>query len=202
MQGWAELHFGCPHLEPAYVSPLCKTKSEDLSAEVRRAKLKYACAHLLIHHDRCALCLSVCVFDLLLLVEGRMAGYLFSLPEDFFDELSCISNGAATETENPTAINRFGSCNHLTHNRVPPCLAACAAKLSNAKPVTHMLESYTWCMCRDATAEDHAAASSTPSAGWSEGMGATCIACGIGINSQGFTSSAEQRQHFKTDWHR
>lgn len=39
-------------------------------------------------------------------------------------------------------------------------------------------------------------------AAWSEGMGATCIACGIGINSQGFTSSAEQRQHFKTDWHR
>jgi hypothetical protein len=33
-------------------------------------------------------------------------------------------------------------------------------------------------------------------------MGATCIACGIGVNSQGFTSSAEQRQHFKTDLHR
>eukprot|EP00878_Enallax_costatus_P025848 GHUV01027685.1.p1 GENE.GHUV01027685.1~~GHUV01027685.1.p1 ORF type:complete len:168 (+),score=45.90 GHUV01027685.1:260-763(+) len=37
--------------------------------------------------------------------------------------------------------------------------------------------------------------------GWSE-SGATCIACGIGVNSQGFTTSAEQRQHFKTDWHR
>jgi hypothetical protein len=43
---------------------------------------------------------------------------------------------------------------------------------------------------------------SAAAAAWSEGMGATCIACGIGINGQGFTSSAEQRQHFKTDWHR
>eukprot|EP00775_Hariotina_reticulata_P006276 gene6276-6515_t len=37
--------------------------------------------------------------------------------------------------------------------------------------------------------------------GWNE-SGATCITCGIGINSQGFNSPAEQRQHFKTDWHR
>jgi hypothetical protein len=36
---------------------------------------------------------------------------------------------------------------------------------------------------------------------WSE-TGATCIACGIGITSTGFASAAEQRQHFKTDWHR
>lgn len=36
---------------------------------------------------------------------------------------------------------------------------------------------------------------------WSE-SGATCIACGIGISSPGFGAAAEQRDHFKTDWHR
>lgn len=36
---------------------------------------------------------------------------------------------------------------------------------------------------------------------WTE-SGATCLACGIGISSQGFASAADQRQHFKTDWHR
>lgn len=32
--------------------------------------------------------------------------------------------------------------------------------------------------------------------------GATCIACGIGIHLPGFDSAADQREHFKTDWHR
>ncbi len=35
----------------------------------------------------------------------------------------------------------------------------------------------------------------------SEGA-ATCIACGVGVSSPPFSSAAEQRQHFKTDWHR
>lgn len=33
-------------------------------------------------------------------------------------------------------------------------------------------------------------------------MGATCQACGIGFGLPGFASPAEQRSHFKTDWHR
>jgi hypothetical protein len=64
------------------------------------------------------------------------------------------------------------------------------------------------CTCRPAAAtaaaadEDEAGvASSSGKGGWNE-AGATCIACGIGISSQGFSSAAEQRQHFKTDWHR
>ncbi|GAX75474.1 hypothetical protein CEUSTIGMA_g2917.t1 [Chlamydomonas eustigma] len=36
---------------------------------------------------------------------------------------------------------------------------------------------------------------------WNE-SGATCIACGIGIALPGFNTSTEQREHFKTDWHR
>ncbi len=36
---------------------------------------------------------------------------------------------------------------------------------------------------------------------WNE-SGATCIACGIGISLPGFDTAAEQRAHFKTDWHR
>lgn len=36
---------------------------------------------------------------------------------------------------------------------------------------------------------------------WSEN-GATCLTCGIGISTPGFSTPAEQRAHFKTDWHR
>ncbi|GIM00643.1 hypothetical protein Vretimale_5511 [Volvox reticuliferus] len=36
---------------------------------------------------------------------------------------------------------------------------------------------------------------------WRE-SGATCLTCGIGVNCPGFSSSQEQRDHFKTDWHR
>ncbi|GFH20329.1 ANK_REP_REGION domain-containing protein, partial [Haematococcus lacustris] len=36
---------------------------------------------------------------------------------------------------------------------------------------------------------------------WNEN-GATCLACGIGVLSAGFASAAEQRIHFKCDWHR
>ncbi|KAJ9508751.1 hypothetical protein QJQ45_028061 [Haematococcus lacustris] len=36
---------------------------------------------------------------------------------------------------------------------------------------------------------------------WNEN-GATCLACGIGVHSAGFASAAEQRTHFKCDWHR
>jgi hypothetical protein len=32
--------------------------------------------------------------------------------------------------------------------------------------------------------------------------GATCLSCGIGISLPGFDTAAEQRAHFKTDWHR
>lgn len=32
--------------------------------------------------------------------------------------------------------------------------------------------------------------------------GATCIACGIGVTAPAFANLQEQRQHFKTDWHR
>jgi hypothetical protein len=39
------------------------------------------------------------------------------------------------------------------------------------------------------------------SSGWNE-AGATCAACGIGVTLPMFTSLAEQREHFKTDWHR
>lgn len=49
--------------------------------------------------------------------------------------------------------------------------------------------------------EEQPTAASGAAGAWNE-AGATCIACGIGINSQGFSSSAEQRQHFRTDWHR
>ena len=49
--------------------------------------------------------------------------------------------------------------------------------------------------------EADAHSTTAASAQWSE-TGATCIACGIGISSTGFSSAAEQRQHFKTDWHR
>eukprot|EP00879_Flechtneria_rotunda_P003141 GHRR01003363.1.p1 GENE.GHRR01003363.1~~GHRR01003363.1.p1 ORF type:complete len:736 (+),score=308.17 GHRR01003363.1:278-2485(+) len=52
----------------------------------------------------------------------------------------------------------------------------------------------------DATAVETAAAGGYAAA-WNE-SGATCIACDIGINSQGFSCLAEQREHFKTDWHR
>ncbi|GFR47196.1 hypothetical protein Agub_g8788 [Astrephomene gubernaculifera] len=38
-------------------------------------------------------------------------------------------------------------------------------------------------------------------AAWRE-SGATCLTCGIGIGCPGFESPQEQRQHFKTDWHR
>jgi hypothetical protein len=62
------------------------------------------------------------------------------------------------------------------------------------------------CTCRLAAVaadeEEAAVAGNCRGAGgWNE-AGATCIACGIGISSQGFSSAAEQRQHFKTDWHR
>lgn len=46
-----------------------------------------------------------------------------------------------------------------------------------------------------------AAAAAAAAAAWAE-AGATCIACGIGISGPGFASPAEQRRHFKTDWHR
>ncbi len=35
-----------------------------------------------------------------------------------------------------------------------------------------------------------------------EGAGSTCLACGIGVGTPGFSVAEEQRQHFKTDWHR
>ncbi|KAF5841474.1 hypothetical protein DUNSADRAFT_12639 [Dunaliella salina] len=35
-----------------------------------------------------------------------------------------------------------------------------------------------------------------------EASGQTCQACGIGLAEPGFASTAEQREHFKTDWHR
>ncbi|GLI65482.1 hypothetical protein VaNZ11_009020 [Volvox africanus] len=35
---------------------------------------------------------------------------------------------------------------------------------------------------------------------WRE-ISATCLTCGIGVNCPGFSSSQEQRDHFKTDWH-
>ncbi|KXZ56307.1 hypothetical protein GPECTOR_1g270 [Gonium pectorale] len=41
----------------------------------------------------------------------------------------------------------------------------------------------------------------TSTANWRE-SGATCLTCGIGVNGPGFANAAEQRQHFKTDWHR
>lgn len=37
--------------------------------------------------------------------------------------------------------------------------------------------------------------------GWSQ-SGATCLTCGIGVNSVGFATLEEQREHFKSDWHR
>ncbi|KAG2440909.1 hypothetical protein HXX76_003762 [Chlamydomonas incerta] len=60
---------------------------------------------------------------------------------------------------------------------------------------------------QSAAAEPQAAASSTSAAstsaasGWRE-SGATCLTCGIGVGCPGFSSPQEQRQHFKTDWHR
>jgi hypothetical protein len=45
------------------------------------------------------------------------------------------------------------------------------------------------------------ASAPAPPPAWSE-AGATCIACGIGVAGPGFASAAEQRGHFKTDWHR
>lgn len=32
--------------------------------------------------------------------------------------------------------------------------------------------------------------------------GSTCIACGIGVTLPAFASVEEQREHFRTDWHR
>mmetsp|Transcript_40627 Transcript_40627/g.115020 ORF Transcript_40627/g.115020 Transcript_40627/m.115020 type:complete len:658 (-) Transcript_40627:264-2237(-) len=36
---------------------------------------------------------------------------------------------------------------------------------------------------------------------WSQ-AGATCLACGVGTDSPGFELPEEQREHFKSDWHR
>ncbi|EFJ43803.1 hypothetical protein VOLCADRAFT_106637 [Volvox carteri f. nagariensis] len=36
---------------------------------------------------------------------------------------------------------------------------------------------------------------------WRE-SGAVCLTCGIGVGCPGFSSPTEQREHFKTDWHR
>ncbi|GLC32961.1 hypothetical protein PLESTM_000008700 [Pleodorina starrii] len=49
-----------------------------------------------------------------------------------------------------------------------------------------------------------ASTASAPSPGrpvWRE-SGATCLTCGIGVGCAGFSSPQEQREHFKTDWHR
>eukprot|EP00198_Chlamydomonas_reinhardtii_P013555 XP_001702892.1 predicted protein [Chlamydomonas reinhardtii] len=60
---------------------------------------------------------------------------------------------------------------------------------------------------QSAAAEPQAASASTSAAarasasGWRE-SGATCLTCGIGVGCPGFSSPQEQRQHFKTDWHR
>ena len=53
-------------------------------------------------------------------------------------------------------------------------------------------------------AEERGAEPSLPSVATQLGSegGATCIACGIGVTSPGFSSAEEQRDHFKTDWHR
>lgn len=63
------------------------------------------------------------------------------------------------------------------------------------------------CRPQSAAAEPQAASASTSAAarasasGWRE-SGATCLTCGIGVGCPGFSSPQEQRQHFKTDWHR
>jgi hypothetical protein len=36
---------------------------------------------------------------------------------------------------------------------------------------------------------------------WRE-SGATCLTCNIGVHGPGFSSLPEQREHFRSDWHR
>ncbi|WIA39366.1 hypothetical protein OEZ86_005474 [Tetradesmus obliquus] len=98
-------------------------------------------------------------------------GFLFHIPQDFFDSAECV--GAAKAAE-------------------PELLSAADSKRRPAAATT---------AAADDEDEAAAASSSAGTGGWNE-AGATCIACGIGISSQGFSSAAEQRQHFKTDWHR
>ncbi|WIA19082.1 hypothetical protein OEZ85_003734 [Tetradesmus obliquus] len=98
-------------------------------------------------------------------------GFLFHIPQDFFDSAECVGAAKAAEPELPSAAD----------SKRRPAAATTAAA--------------------DDEDEAAAASSSAGTGGWNE-AGATCIACGIGISSQGFSSAAEQRQHFKTDWHR
>uniref|UniRef100_A0A383V3M5 VLRF1 domain-containing protein n=1 Tax=Tetradesmus obliquus TaxID=3088 RepID=A0A383V3M5_TETOB len=98
-------------------------------------------------------------------------GFVFHIPQDFFDSAECVGAAKAAEPELPSAAD----------SKRRPAAATTAAA--------------------DDEDEAAAASSSAGTGGWNE-AGATCIACGIGISSQGFSSAAEQRQHFKMDWHR
>ncbi|GIL44599.1 hypothetical protein Vafri_2123 [Volvox africanus] len=83
-----------------------------------------------------------------------IVGYLFELPQHFFDS-------ATTPGEETTSAE--------ASQRLP------AATATEQSPVQSDV--------------------------WRE-SGATCLTCGIGVNCPGFSSSQEQRDHFKTDWHR
>jgi len=104
-------------------------------------------------------------------------GFLFSLPPSLFEDITLAGEhraaaGAAAATRDPEQPSGSDAEEQEQSPRLTPSALAATE-----------------------------AASAPAKAHWNE-AGATCIACGIGIGGPGFASASEQRQHFKTDWHR
>ena len=150
-------------------------------------------------------------------------GFLYTLPASLFQDVRLLGDvGAAGPA--PAAGSRCASaddapswlranvawfCYQLCHTQAPPPSThtyACYSEPASPRPEEQQ-EAAAAPSPQPAAARTQPAAASPPTprapqpAAWSE-AGATCITCGIGVNGPGFATAAEQRQHFKTDWHR
>ncbi|KAG2450545.1 hypothetical protein HYH02_005046 [Chlamydomonas schloesseri] len=103
-------------------------------------------------------------------------GSLFGLPQSFFASASVPGAAPAPEQQLPTD-SPFAPRPAQPAASEPQASTPAAASASTSTGVR------------------------PAASGWRE-SGATCLTCGIGVGCPGFASPQEQRQHFKTDWHR
>ncbi|KAI8473580.1 MAG: hypothetical protein J3K34DRAFT_499380 [Monoraphidium minutum] len=115
-------------------------------------------------------------------------GFLFSLPESLFDNARLVGEAGPAEPGGRSApdAQADGQQQPGPSGQQQPEAPAAAAPAAEGQPPQ---------------AAPAAALAAAGAPAWNE-AGATCIACGIGVSGPGFASAAEQRRHFKTDWHR
>ena len=112
-------------------------------------------------------------------------GFLYSLPPSLFEGIRLEGEAAAVAARSSDAADG----------------AAAAAAVSSSSGGAAAAAAGAGGITSSSSAAATSSGGSAPKPVWSE-AGATCIACGIGVAGPGFASAAEQRAHFKTDWHR